>query len=503
MLKLREVERMPNHDRFGLAVLIFHLLFVGRHPFAGRFRGAGDLSIEKAIAERRFAFSKFKAETLVDPPPASLLLDDLPPSVGELFEAAFRGQNGEARPTPIQWVEQLEALMKRRKACSYDAIHVYFSQLSECPWCRIEDSGGPAFFVPSAGTSGVSEDRLATLDDRIWKLKDVVFPELTAERIALPAVPPIKAPKSRAKFAAPDFTTLSLVASWLVCFAAVFLSHPWSLVGLGAGSALSLIYGLLLILGKQAGTRRQAVEDFHQSLETAKTALTKRAQAMEYHHRQQESSFGRTADDLKAEIDRYRHAGENLRDVIAQNQESHKADFLRQFLIRDYGRRIPTLTASQVTMLESYSVESANDVTRLKLYGIPSIDPETVMELMQWRAEVERGFVFNPDHGITLADVGALKDAAVRRFKISQARKILTAARQLDSLADIGRTDLARSLVAFDDASDQWRNTARQLQEFEASRRVPERWINRSWTSIMAWSLGVPLAAAILYLLVR
>ena len=81
---------------------------------------------------------------------------DLPPSVGDLFEAAFRGQNGEARPTPIQWVEQLEALMKRRKACSYDAIHVYFSQLTECPWCRIEDSGGPAFFVPSTGASGVS-----------------------------------------------------------------------------------------------------------------------------------------------------------------------------------------------------------------------------------------------------------------------------------------------------------------------------------------------------------
>jgi hypothetical protein len=122
---------------------------------------------------------------------------------------------------------------------------------------------------------------------------------------------------------------------------------------------------------------------------------------------------------------------------------------------------------------------------------------------MQWRTEVERGFVFNPDHGITLADVGALKDAAVRRFKISQARKILTAARQLDSLADIGRTDLARSLVAFDDAAEQWRNTARQLQEFEASRRVPERWFNRSAASIMAWAIGVPLVAAVLYLIVR
>src|SRR4051794_24255972 len=113
--KLRDILRSQNHDRFGLAILIFHLLFVGRHPFAGRYRGPGDLSIEKAIAERRFAFSKNRTETLVDPPPASLLLDDLPPNVGNLFERAFRTTESDAkgRPTPLEWVQELEALVKR------------------------------------------------------------------------------------------------------------------------------------------------------------------------------------------------------------------------------------------------------------------------------------------------------------------------------------------------------------------------------------------------------
>jgi DNA-binding helix-hairpin-helix protein with protein kinase domain len=37
------VQRTPNHDRFGLAVLIFYLLFMGRHPFAGQFRGRGEM----------------------------------------------------------------------------------------------------------------------------------------------------------------------------------------------------------------------------------------------------------------------------------------------------------------------------------------------------------------------------------------------------------------------------------------------------------------------------
>src|SRR5205814_7863741 len=29
------VRRTKQHDAFGLAVLIFHMLFLGRHPFAG------------------------------------------------------------------------------------------------------------------------------------------------------------------------------------------------------------------------------------------------------------------------------------------------------------------------------------------------------------------------------------------------------------------------------------------------------------------------------------
>jgi len=33
-----KVVRTQNHDRFGLAVLLFHLLFMGRHPFVGIFQ---------------------------------------------------------------------------------------------------------------------------------------------------------------------------------------------------------------------------------------------------------------------------------------------------------------------------------------------------------------------------------------------------------------------------------------------------------------------------------
>ena len=66
---LGATRRTGNHDAFGLAVLIFHLLFMGRHPFAGRYLGKGEMPIERAIAESRFAYSHDTGRTQMAPPP--------------------------------------------------------------------------------------------------------------------------------------------------------------------------------------------------------------------------------------------------------------------------------------------------------------------------------------------------------------------------------------------------------------------------------------------------
>src|SRR3954462_6779946 len=295
-LKLRNVVRTANHDRFGLAILIFHLLFVGRHPFAGRFRGVGDLSIEKAIGERRFAFSKDKAATLVDPPPASLLLDDLPPSVATLFERAFRCGEGDAkgRPTPVEWVQELDALVKRRKNCSFDAAHVYYSQLADCPWCRIEDSGGPTFFVEAGGGTIVSADRLAALDARIWDLPEVRFPDLPSQRMALPDMPAVRSKKQLPTLALPEVLSLLLAASWIGCFAGAILGHSaGGLVLLGATLA-SLLIAATLIFNKKAKAIRKVWDDCESWLHNGLDTLAKRAQSLEYQYSVREQAFNRS-----------------------------------------------------------------------------------------------------------------------------------------------------------------------------------------------------------------
>jgi DNA-binding helix-hairpin-helix protein with protein kinase domain len=156
---------------------------------------------------------------------------------------------------------------------------------------------------------------------------------------------------------------------------------------------------------------------------------------------------------------------------------------------------------NHVAHLESFSVESAHDIERIRLYAIPTIDSDIVTELLQWRLDVERGFKFQPEHGITMADVGSAREMAVRRFKISQARKVLTGAKQLAMLAEAGQSELNRALEAFHRESEQWTKVAKELRDFQSGRRRFEREINRSPAWIVGVSLAVPFVAGLLYLI--
>lgn len=139
--------RSANHDCFGLALLVFHLLFMGRHPFAGRYLGSADMTIEQAIAEARYVFARDAAKRLMAPPPRSVGPMDLCPHLADLFERAFTNING--RPTATEWHSALKALRDNTVECAEDKSHVYSRTLGSCPWCKSEHDGAPPFFVTS------------------------------------------------------------------------------------------------------------------------------------------------------------------------------------------------------------------------------------------------------------------------------------------------------------------------------------------------------------------
>ena len=107
-----QTTRTTNHDCFGLAVLIFHLLFMGRHPFSGRFTGSGEMPIDRAIRENRFAYSATALRMQIQPPPNTLTLQQISPQSALLFEKAF--SKGKQRPSADEWCHQRSGNLSRR-----------------------------------------------------------------------------------------------------------------------------------------------------------------------------------------------------------------------------------------------------------------------------------------------------------------------------------------------------------------------------------------------------
>lgn len=123
--------RTPDHDLFGLALLIFQLLFEGRHPYSGIHDDGALLSPAEAIGARAFAYARQARG--VRPPPGTLSLRDLPPSLAALFEQAFGSDH---RPSAETWETALGQLQTELAVCSKDPSHQHYRGVS-CPWCRL------------------------------------------------------------------------------------------------------------------------------------------------------------------------------------------------------------------------------------------------------------------------------------------------------------------------------------------------------------------------------
>src|SRR5262249_2822550 len=133
--RLDQTKRTTNHDAFGLAVLVFQLLFMRRHPFAGRYSGKGEMPLQRAIAEFRFAYSSLSSDPHMAPPPGAPLLSDFPTYSSDAFERSFSraGARGQ-RPPAAEWVSVLEKLKAELVVCAANRAH-HHVRAKLCPWC--------------------------------------------------------------------------------------------------------------------------------------------------------------------------------------------------------------------------------------------------------------------------------------------------------------------------------------------------------------------------------
>jgi serine/threonine protein kinase len=132
---LSQTDRTPASDNFALAVLVYHLLMEGWHPFAGIWKGPGEMPpLVNRIQRGLFALD---GNRQLAPPAMGVPFSTLPPDLHNLFRNAFRvDRSPNDRPTAGQWSAALERVEGDLRRCDRNSRHLFGGHLHSCPWCE-------------------------------------------------------------------------------------------------------------------------------------------------------------------------------------------------------------------------------------------------------------------------------------------------------------------------------------------------------------------------------
>ncbi|MBS0202441.1 MAG: hypothetical protein JSS49_06030 [Planctomycetes bacterium] len=416
------VERTVNHDLFGLAILIFHLLCMGRHPYSGRFVGPGEPPpLEKAIEQFRYAYARKSAGSQFVPPPQTLLLPAVMPALSELFERAFTAgsEHPGNRPTEEEWYLALRDLKSQLKPCQADIGHKFPNYLGICPWCLLERDGSPNFFASvTAHLVGQREGELTASLDPLWQPLLVLSRQMNAcilEKVSFTKwdVTPTPIPdqiEQNQAFA----RLIRLVAIG----SALLLTLTWSIPALLAiSSILTIGFGLwwlILIQFYGMGTESRRRENH---LAEAITHLQSLEQEAARGLEANRLEFARELERLeltKAEIEGLRHRYQADLDGLNLQRERRQLDaFLQSHLISNV--HIPLISDWQKSSLESFGIESAYDLNEIRILSIPGFSGTSVAALMDWKKSVTQKFRFRPREKIPNVDRNTILARYLRR----------------------------------------------------------------------------------------
>lgn len=396
---LRGLIRTANHDLFGLAVLLFHLLYMGRHPFAGRFLGHGDMPIERAVAEYRFAYGPDRMANQLERPPGTIPLDTMGNAVADLFIRAFErtGSYG-GRPVAEKWTDALVKLESLLRVCPSAKWHHYPQVLTACPWCAVEKQTGVRLF----GQRVIAARFSGTVDvGALWQA--IVAVQGPGPDPSLPSERP---------WLAPGATNVSFRVGQVIqkTFAMAFV-----LGGLTACNAIPKDGGVLWALGAYViayvvwphvpSEKRAECELRHRTAKTEWESAVAR-----WKQEASQSAFRAKIEELdlvrRQLVDLPRKRQQGLANLEVERRQRQLERYLDRFRIDRAD--IPGIGTSRTSMLASYGIETAADITKHSVRKIPGFGDKLTGELLNWRNGHEQNFHFNPSEPVNPKDIDAL-----------------------------------------------------------------------------------------------
>ncbi len=406
-VSLGAIDREHHHDAFGLAILVFQLLFMGRHPFAGRYSGPSEMPIERAIKEDRFAYSSRKSETKMEPPPFVPTLSDVPPDMASAFERAFTANPTQYRnrPSPAEWVSVLSRFEAELIACRINPSHHHAKNASACPWCRLESGMGVALF-PASGASTVGASLRSNFDltAAIAAIDRVLGPGPAPDALQVAPAPAGLSRSSAASEAHRGRMGRRISGILLALGAVTAMTHGVPIAFLGLIAAAFLAFGGGSTFNQLQSAKARAEAGWTQAVREWETEAG-------------ESRFEHKKIELRSLATEHRNLPalekSHLDDLESRREEIQLQLFLQAHLIAR--AKIPGIGDGRKATLASYGIENAYDIKEAAVRAISGFGDTMTSNLLAWKRTVKAKFSFNKNLGTDPAAIQQIKDAIIRR----------------------------------------------------------------------------------------
>lgn len=411
--------RTVQHDAFGLAVLIFYLLFLGRHPFMGVFDSRRDemLSLDAAISQYKFAYALDERSPEVRLPPFVPRLSDYPQNVRDLFKRSFtRDAITKGRPTAQEWVGTLVSLSAATIKCKANPNHQYFSNSTQCPWCRVEGFIGIAVFGIKIG---IAQAAVVFDINALWaqiegfRAIPEPFERPNLEALEAQCVPDSSIPEIVTKRRQFRLGGIALLIA--ISCVATFWFPPQLAVLAIAGALIAFAK-----LWSRGGSRAKPMMDQYSS------ALAAFKSAEHAFDQSADSPVAFTNQKRSLERDKVEYLAlpalqrKRRAELDAAREQKQRQRFLESFRIED--EPIPNLGEKTKLILYTWGILDASDVESSKISQIKGFGPVRQQSLLVWRASKEAQFRFNPNEPVDPSDLRAIEQEFAQKASILRSR---------------------------------------------------------------------------------
>ncbi|MNS19168.1 Protein kinase domain protein [compost metagenome] len=431
------IRRNTNHDVFGLALLCFHLLFMGKHPFSGRYSGAGDMPITNAIREFRFAYGRDAGRKSMSPPPNSPTLDMVPARIADMFERAF-GVNGAKgnRPTAQEWRMALDEFRQSLKSCTSNPAHKFHAGGLRCPWCQFESNAKIFYFIAFAVSLPTGSAKFDV--EFLWQKITAVTP---------PTKPPLPefgsvsvtgkpAPEGFARSMAKLRIKRVSVAIALLTSIACFL-YGQVVFAILTGISCYGINKIKVSDGEELNRRKCALSSAEQQLSSLKSRLT---------------TFGYSSEfaSMKRELETLRGEYKKLPDKFKAERNKH---LLKIYLGRHFidKAKISGIGPGLTLALASYGIETAADITARAVSSVPGFGPKRTSDLLAWRQSLEQAFS-RTSQTATTSDLAQLEQN-FQQERQGLEQRLVQGLQDLTRISELSKTSTASLLQEYRAAS--------------------------------------------------